>query len=87
MPSHRRRWTGTRTGRRLELAQNLSGYATPTFVGLLASPGPKPFANWHVEDRYSDGLAITQQEAIDHLNAARQVLAVLQQAVIDGYVS
>ena len=70
-----------------ELAQNVSGYAAPTFIGLLASPGPKPFANWHVEDRYSDGLAITQQETIEHLNAAGQVLAVLQQAAIDGYVS
>jgi hypothetical protein len=69
-----------------ELAQNVSGYAAPTFNGLLASPGPEPFANWHVEDRYSDGLAITQQEATAHLNATRQVLAVLQQAEIDGYV-
>jgi hypothetical protein len=69
-----------------ELAQNISGYAAPTFIGLLASPGPEPFANWHVEDRYGDGLAITQHEATAHLNATRQVLAVLQQAEIDGYV-
>lgn len=70
-----------------ELTQNLSGYSAPTFIGLLASPGPEPFANWHVEDRYSDGLAITQQEATDHLGVTRQILAVLQQAAIDGYVS
>ncbi len=69
-----------------ELAQNISGYAAPTFIGLLASPGPEPFANWRVEDRYGDGLAITQREATAHLNATRQVLAVLQQAVIDGFV-
>lgn len=70
-----------------ELAQNISGYAAPTFIGLLASRGPEPFANWHVSDRYGDGLAITQHEATAHLDAARQVLAVLQQAEIDGYVS
>jgi hypothetical protein len=69
-----------------ELAQNIRGYAAPTFIGLLASPGPEPFANWHVADRYGDGLAITQHEATAHLNATKQVLAVLQQAEIDGYV-
>jgi hypothetical protein len=70
-----------------ELAQNISGYAAPTFIGLVANPGPEPFASWRVEDRYSDGLAITQQEATNHLNATRQLLTVLQQAETDGYVS
>jgi hypothetical protein len=70
-----------------EIAQNISGYTAPTFSGLLASSGPGPFANWHVSDRYGDGLAITQHEATAHLNAARQVLAILQQAEIDGYVT
>jgi hypothetical protein len=70
-----------------ELALNLSGYTAPTFIGLLTGPGPGPFANWRVEDRYSDGLTVTQQEANDHLGATRQVLIVLQQAMIDGYVS
>lgn len=70
-----------------ELAQSVSGYSAPTFIGLLTSPGPEPFANWQVEDRYGDGLTVTQLEATDHLNATRQVLAVLQRAMIDGYVS
>ena len=68
-----------------ELAQSLSGHSATAFAALLA--GPPPFATWEVEARYSDGSAITQQQAMAHLGAARQVLAVLLQADSDGFVS
>jgi len=68
-----------------ELAQSLSGHSATAFAALLA--GPPPFATWEVEDRYSDGLAITQPQATAHAGAARQVLAVLLQADSDGFVS
>lgn len=68
-----------------ELAQSLSGHSAAAFAALLA--GPPPFATWEVGDRYSDGSAITQQQAAAHLGAARQVLGVLLQADRDGFVS
>jgi hypothetical protein len=68
-----------------ELAQNIGGYSTPTFAALLT--GPTPFANWLVDDRYSDGTGVTSTGAIAHLDAAGQILLVLQQAQLDGYVS
>jgi len=68
-----------------ELDLHVSGYSAPAFSALLT--GSTPFSNWDVSDRYGDGAAITQQEASKHLGAAAQVLAVLQQADLAGYVS
>lgn len=68
-----------------ELAQIISGHSAPVFAALLVTQDP--FANWDVSDRYSDGTAITQQDATAHLGTAGQFLVVLQQAALDGYVS
>ena len=68
-----------------ELGLNVGGYPAPAFSSLLM--GSAPFSNWDVSDRYADGTTITQQEASAHLGAAAQVIALLQQVHLSGYVS
>ena len=68
-----------------ELELNVGGYSAPAFSAMLT--GSAPFSGWDVSDRYSDGAAVTQQKASAHLGAAAQVLAVLQQVELAGYVS
>jgi HEPN domain-containing protein len=65
-----------------ELPLIVAGRTAPVFATLVA--GPAPFANWDVADRYSDGNGITEQCSRDHLNNAKEVLEVLEQAIRDG---
>jgi hypothetical protein len=67
-----------------ELSQIVTGRAGPAFTALVA--GPTPFATWDVADRYSDGSAITQQEARGHVNAAKTIIGMLEQAMLTGAV-
>jgi hypothetical protein len=68
-----------------ELPQVVSGRAAgPVFTALLA--GRPPFVSWKIEDRYSDGSAITEQEARGHISTARAILGILEQAILTGAV-
>ena len=68
-----------------ELAQNISGHSAPVFATLFA--GPSPFADWDVSERYASGTTIGKQKAAARVSAAGQIMTVLQQAELDGYVS
>jgi hypothetical protein len=67
-----------------ELSQIVSGRAGPALTALLA--GPAPFATWDVADRYSDGSAITELGARAHVNTAKAIMGMLQQALLTGAV-
>jgi hypothetical protein len=68
-----------------ELSQVVSGRAIgPAFTALLA--GPEPFATWDVTDRYSNGNAITEVGARAHVNHAKAILGMLEQAMLTGAV-
>jgi hypothetical protein len=68
-----------------ELPQVVSGRTVgPAFTALLA--GQSPFVNWTIDDRYSDGSAITQQDALGHINTAKAILGILEQAMLTGAV-
>lgn len=67
-----------------EVATALAGRTGATLATLLR--GSVPFANWDVSDRYSDGTAVSNQSARDHVGVARQVIEILDQAILDGVV-
>lgn len=67
-----------------EVATGLAGRAGATLALLLQ--GPVPFANWDVSDRYSDGTAVSDQSARHHVGKAREVIEILEQAILDGVV-
>jgi hypothetical protein len=67
-----------------EVARIISGRSAPIFAALMVG---SPFANWHVSDRYSDGNATIEQDAIDHLDMAKKIIGMLELATLDGFVS
>ena len=67
-----------------EIPQIIAGRSAPTFVTLIS--GPPPFATWDVSDRYSDGSAITEQCAREHVDKAKEIIEVLEQAMLNGVV-
>jgi hypothetical protein len=67
-----------------ELSQIVGGRAAPIFASLLG--GPPPFAAWNIADRYSDGNAITEQRVRGHLDMARKIVGVLEQAILSGVI-
>lgn len=60
----------------------VAGRSAPVFASLVT--GSAPFADWEIDDRYSDGNTITERRALDHLDTARAIMEVLEQAVRDG---
>lgn len=79
------RWLGHLNALWNELPQVVSGRtAGPVFTALLA--GQPPFVNWNIDDRYSDGSAITEQDARGHISSARAILGILEQAILTGTV-
>jgi hypothetical protein len=68
-----------------QLPQMVSGRSIgPTFTALIA--GTNPFAAWAVDDRYSDGNAITEGGARAHVLKAQEILGILEQAMLTGAV-
>jgi hypothetical protein len=59
-----------------------TGRTASRFAALIGQPNP--FVRWNIADRYEDGKAITAARTSDHLTAARDILAILQRARIDG---
>ncbi|MGH3546096.1 MAG: hypothetical protein ACRDPW_09260 [Mycobacteriales bacterium] len=60
----------------------VSGRSAKRFTALVARPAP--FATWRITDRYSDGTTITAECARKHLDAAGQILGLLEQAEREG---
>jgi hypothetical protein len=82
-------WNGKQVGSHVnklwgEAATALTGRTGATLAALLQ--GSVPFANWAVDDRYSDGTAVSGQSARDHVGMARKVIEILDQAILDGVV-
>ena len=69
-----------------ELPLIISGRSAPVFAALIAGPPPQPFASWDIADRYSDGNTITEQCAREHLDMAKKIMGLLEQAVLNGVV-
>jgi hypothetical protein len=68
-----------------QLPQMVSGRTVgPGFTSLIA--GTNPFATWAVDDRYSDGNAITEGAARTHVHKAQAILGILEQAMLTGAV-
>jgi hypothetical protein len=67
-----------------QLPLMISGRSGPVLVALLT--GPAPFTTWNVNDRYSDGNAITEQIARDHVDKAKEIAQILQHAELTGVV-
>lgn len=67
-----------------ELPLIISGRSSPVFATLIAGPPPDPFASWDIADRYSDGSTVTEQCAREHLDMAKKILVLLEQAIRDG---
>ena len=67
-----------------EVATGLAGRAGATLALLLQ--GSAPFTGWDVADRYSDGTAVIDQSARDHVGKALEVIEILEQAILDGIV-
>jgi hypothetical protein len=68
-----------------QLPQMVSGRTIgPAFTALIASTNP--FATWAVDDRYSDGNAITEGAARAHVLKAQAILGILEQAMLTGAV-
>ncbi|MFI9384140.1 hypothetical protein [Kutzneria sp. NPDC052558] len=59
-----------------------SGRGGASFVALMTKPNP--FVGWAVDDRYSDGKHIDPVQVRAHLDAAKQIIAIQQQAQIAG---
>jgi hypothetical protein len=64
-----------------EVALIIQSRPAKSLVQLLAN---QPFADWKVSERYCDGSHLTGAVVLDHLNAARKVVSILEQAIIDG---
>jgi hypothetical protein len=64
-----------------EMAVIVQSRSANSLVPLLATA---PFADWEVNERYSDGSHLSAETVASHLTAARDVVAVLEQAHIDG---
>lgn len=62
----------------------VKGRSGPVLAAMVA--GPAPYATWRVHDRYSDGNAITEQIARDHVDGAKEIVEILQQAELTGAV-
>jgi hypothetical protein len=58
------------------------GRSARPFTGLLT--WQDPFNGWDVADRYSDGKAISETDAGDHVTTAGKILFMIQQAEIKG---
>jgi hypothetical protein len=58
------------------------GRSARPFTALLTWQAP--FNGWDVGDRYSDGKAISETDAGDHVTTAGKILLMLQQAEIKG---
>jgi hypothetical protein len=68
-----------------QLPQIVSGRSIgPVFTGMIV--GTNPFATWAVDDRYSDGNAISEGAARAHVLKAQAILGILQQAMLTGAV-
>jgi hypothetical protein len=68
-----------------QLPQMISGRSIgPAFTSLIV--GTNPFAAWAVDDRYSDGNAITEGSARSHVLKAQAILGILEQAMLTGAV-
>lgn len=63
----------------------VAGRSAPVFAALVT--GSVPFANWEIADRYSDGNTITKRRAREHLDTAKAIMEVLEQAIRDGVLS
>jgi hypothetical protein len=67
-----------------EVATGLAGRTGATLAALFQ--GSVPFANWEVSDRYSDGTAVSEESACNHVGKAKEVIEILEQAIRDGIV-
>jgi len=65
-----------------QVAQCAAGRNALRFAELVG--GPNPFARWDIADRYSVCTHINAADVSDHLAAAARVLAIQQQAAMDG---
>jgi hypothetical protein len=65
-----------------ELAATSHGRGGAQFAALISVPCP--FTNWDVSERYSDGTHIDEQRAGQHLSEAQKILALHEQAKING---
>jgi hypothetical protein len=62
----------------------ITNLSIPQLSQMLA--GGNPFASWSVHDRYEDGNAIPPNRTQGHLAAAKQLVGVVEQAVLSGLV-
>ncbi|MBM7812843.1 hypothetical protein [Saccharothrix algeriensis] len=65
-----------------QIALAADGRSGAQFSALILTANP--FSEWEVSERYSDGAHITSNRAADHIAEAARVIAVHEQAVIDG---
>jgi hypothetical protein len=65
-----------------EVATTAQGRSASSFASLLAENNP--FHTWEVTERYSDGQHISTDRTEIHIGHARRIVALHQQAEIDG---
>ena len=64
-----------------EMATIVRNRSVNALMPLLTST---PFADWKVEERYSDGSHLTPEAVAAHMSAARTAVGILEQAHLDG---
>lgn len=65
-----------------EIAKSARGRSSTAFLTVMIRPNP--FQMWDVAERYSDGRHIDRKRAQHHIDAARLVLGIYQQAKLTG---
>ena len=65
-----------------QIASYVDGRAGAQLTELLADVNP--FAEWRIDDRYADGEDIDETACYAHLQAASRVLAIREQAQLNG---
>lgn len=68
-----------------ELPLIVGGRTCPVFSALITG-SPPPFATWDIADRYGSGNDITEQRARGHAGKAKEIVDVLEQAILTGVV-
>jgi len=81
-PGNGRALTGHLPSLWAEMSNLVRGRSGSKLAPLLSSTAP--FQHWQVDDRYSDGLRVTQAVVAGHLSATKTLADAIEQDVISG---